>query len=267
MDNELTGVPTYTSVRKLIILSFLFFILPFLGFLAVNMYYGTTLYQSESLHTIATLITSALSLFVAFLGYTLYADSEDIRIMFIIFAFFTFGSVFAIHALSLPSLEIASQKFFEITEHYSLFFVSLLVFMGASLPALSAVSETYRKQWRLIVSTQVFIFFFFVVTFVSTTITNLLAQTIAVPIVLTGILFLGGLIKLVQQYTLDHNRFIVHIILGISVILNNAIVPFFYQEWNATWWYFHFILGLSFLVASLGILISWFSNPGAGKTW
>lgn len=258
MSNELTESTSYSSVKKLILLSFLFFIVPFLGFLFLKTEYDPSiLYKLEGLHTISILVMSVLALLVAFFGYTIFAGSTDIRIMFIVFAFFSFGAIFAMHALSLPSLAISSQDFFEITEHYSLLFVSLLVFIGASIPATASSSATYNKRLYLFIATQVLILLFFIIAFNVPRITTLLAQTIDAPIILTGILFIGALAKLFQQYATDHNKFILSIILGISVILNTVVIPFTYQEWDLLWWYFHFILALSFAVASFGMLTIW----------
>lgn len=258
MDNELIESVNYTSVRKLIILSFLFFIVPFLGFLFLKTQYDTNvLYKLEGLHTVLILAMSTLSLIVAVIGYTTYASSTDIRVMFIVFAFFAFGAIFMLHALSLPSLAMASQEFFMVTEHYSLFFVSLLVIIGASLPEITPTSATYGSRWYVFIATQIFIFLFFVIAISLQPVSVVLDKLIYLPVILTCILFLGAVVKLLRRYAVDHNKFILYIILGISVLLNATIIPFFDKEWDAMWWYFHFILALSFAVASFGMITMW----------
>lgn len=255
MDNELAEPVSYTSVRKLITLSFLFFIVPFLGLLLLKTQYDVTaLYKYEVLHTVSVLAMSALALLVAFFGYTVYEDSSDMRIMFIIFAFFTFGAIFTLHSMSLPSIGMASNDFFEMTESYSLLFVSLLVFIGASLPA-STPDSIYSKRWYIFATIQVLVLSFFITAFSVPKITTLLNQAPSVPSILTGILFIGSVVKLIQQYAKDHNEFIVSIILGISVILNALTISPTHKEWDIEWWYIHFILALSFAVASFGILL------------
>lgn len=256
MDNELTTSANYTSVKKLIILSFLFFIVPFLCFLLLKTQYDTTeLYKLEVLHTVAILLMSTLALLVAFFGYTIYESSSDLRIMFIIFAFFTFGAIFTLHAMSLPSLEMASSDFFDITEHYSLFFVSLLVFIGAFIPATISDSTIYGKRWYIFAVIQILILIFFITASNAPQIATLLVQTAIIPIILTVIFFVGAVIRLLQQYSRDHNEFIISIILGISVILNALVISPTHKEWDIEWWYLHFILALSFAVASFGILM------------
>lgn len=256
MDNTLPETANYTSVKKLIILSLIFFIVPFLGLIFLKTQYDiSALYKYKVLHTVSVLTMSTLALLVAFLGYTIYSDSSDMRIMFIIFAFFTFGAIFFLHAMSLPSLRMASKDFFELTEHYSLFFVSLLVFIGASLPANAPGSAVHNNRWYIFATIQIIILLFFIISFSVPKVAEMLTQTKGVPDIFTAILFIGSIVRLLQQYALDHNEFIISIILGISVILNALAISPTHREWDIEWWYLHFILALSFAVASLGILM------------
>lgn len=256
MSNELAGSPTHTSVRKLIILSLVFFIVPFLGFLFLKTKFdANALYKLEVLHTIAVFAMSTLALLVAFFGYTIYASLSDMRIMFIIFAFFAFGAIFILHAMSLPTLGIATSNFFDVTEQYSLFFVALLVFIGASLKVSATGTSAYNDRWYVFVAVQLFMFLFFLIAIVVPQVTAILVKTTIVPVLLTAALFLGAIVKLLQQYAINHNEFLISIILGISVILNALVIPVSHKDWSIEWWYIHFILVLSFAVASFGILM------------
>ena len=266
MSNELTGSSTATSIRKLIILSLVFFIVPFLGFLLLKTQFDTNaLYKFEVLHTVSILAISTLALLVAFFGYTIYESQSDMRIMFIIFAFFTFGAIFIVHAMSLPSLGITTSNFFEVTEQYSLFFVAMVVFVGASLKVRASGTSAYNDRWYVFSAIQLVILLFFLISLSIPQVSTILVKTTIVPILLTAVLFIGAIVKLVQQYAIDHNEFLISIILGISVILNALVVPISHKDWSIDWWYIHLILVLSFAVASSGILMRLLKKNKSGQ--
>lgn len=256
----------YVRLRKVYLLSILFFAVPFLIFLVLKTQFNSDiLYRSDFLHFIVIIAFSVMGFFIALAGYKAYASSADLRLIFIVMGFIVFGIVFSLHAfvpfLTLYQYSFSSGDFlhhlFEITEHYSLFFVSLLVFIGASLPLLGESSRIYRKRWYIFGVIQILLLLFFLLILFAPGFTIFLEKTINAIVLITGVLFLGAAVKLLDQYKLSPSRFALYLILGLSVLINTAIIPLFYKEWSLCWWYFHIVILSGFGIIALGMVIRW----------
>lgn len=267
-DNSQEKFYTYAPLNKVRLLAILFFLIPFLIFLALKMLANDNLFfQWETLHAIIILSVCLLAFFVALAGYKAYASTADLRLMFIVFGFITFGAIFGLHALSpllLPaaSYGIFSHEFFDITEHYSLFFISLQIFIGASLPLLGASSIIYRNHSYIFFFTQILTALFLLLAFLWPNFAMIMEKIIVGITLLTGILFIGAIMKLVNQYRLSPNKFALYFILGLAILVNTSIIPFFYEEWNLSWWYFHIVLLLGFGVIAYGMVNRWLQEIG-----
>ncbi len=256
----------YGSVRKLYAYSIGSFLVTFVGSMLIYFSdFGDVFYDDLEVHNIIILTICLLSLMTAVNGYRAYVSTADPRIGFISMAFFVFATIFPVHALSFSADSIISHEFFDITEHYGPFFMAALLTVGSSLSALRSGYKVSKYRWPIFIVSQVLIWGFFSAILFSTDFAHVVEESIAIPTAATTLLIIGSIFHLIQQYKLSPHIYIYRTIIGLSVLANIGIIPFFYEEMNVLWWYFHMVILVSFLLMAYGIMIKWSSETGRLK--
>jgi len=233
------------------------FLLPFLGFLFI---YNSSLveifYDNHIAHLILMAIVGILAFYTTYFTYKVYKKDRDVRIFFIALAFYAFGFVFMFHAVSslgavwLGGIISFSEAIFDITEHFGLLIGSLFL-LGLTLPIQNSKDRVYKNRVRIFVTLAVTL----LVGLISLLAFPGFAENINVDLVAVGptaLFFTILSLFFLREYRKNPNTLLLYITLSFGVLINSAIIPFFYEEWNILWWYFHFTFLLGFLLILYG---------------
>ncbi|MBI3671630.1 HAMP domain-containing protein [Candidatus Azambacteria bacterium] len=198
-------------------------------------------------------LTAFLAFYISKNLYNGYIIKRDPGAFILSLSFFTFGTVFLFHALALYHLPFFYDEMFDVTEHYGLFLGSLIL-IGFLVPYKKDSERLYKNRLGILAGISTFFIpgVFILATFQS--FGKFLASYINSALILTGILILIVIVFLMQGYRrVANRRMSTFFIIGFSILINSAVVPFFYNEWSLVWWYFHltFILAFIFVLAEL----------------
>jgi hypothetical protein len=222
----------------------------------------STMIENVGLHSLILFLICGLSIFTMLAAKKAYASSGDIRIMLLIFAFFIFAVVFFLHAIAAPSFHFVTEAFFDITEHFSLFFGALLLFIGSFFPIIKMNKYFYNRLKLVFILLSLLLLAFFSLLFFFPKLAHFTEAYINIPILLTGPLFFLAAVKLFRQYCLSPKKFLYKVILGSSILISTGIIPLFYTEWNALWWYFHLVILAGFTIMTIGVGDKWKEELG-----
>jgi len=139
--------------------------------------------------------------------------------------------------------------------------------LGFILPpvTLDAKIYQYRKKIFFWIFFGLPTAFIFLVSFPS--VAKLLDYNAEFFIGVSGVLFLTALILLIYKYKDSTSNLIWNLIIGFSILINSAIIPFFYEYWNILWWYFNFIIFVSFFIILVGLVSNLFKQVPLGKEY
>jgi len=245
------------SMPKVILFTAVSFTVPFLMFLYLLVAdYGEIFFHSHISHSILLLITSALALYTSHSAYKAYSKSGDLRIFVLSLSFYAFGFVFLLHGITMPdalfNVPWFNEAIFDVTEHYGLFLGSL-IFLGLIMPLAGYKDSIYKNRLKIFGVLAIGLLLFFISLVVFSGFAKALESTIDIPTALTGLLFFISTIFLLNKYRQNPNTLLFYIILGFAVLINSAIIPFFYEEWNMLWWYFHLTFLTGFAIILFGL--------------
>ncbi len=243
------------------------FLLPFIVFFVLlKSPFSEEVFYNPVLRSIVVILICMMAFIVAYFAYQIYKKNHDARIFIITLAFYVFGFVFFLNILSTANFSFFMAEIFEVTEHYGLFFGSLLL-LGFILPPVTLDAKIYKYRrkvffWIFFGLLAVFIFLVF-----SPSVTEVLDHSASFFIGASGFLILAALILLLYKYKDSTSNLIWHLIVGLSILINSAIVPFFYKDWGVLWWYFNFIILISFSTVFVGLVRNLFKRVPKGKEY
>ncbi|PIR58022.1 MAG: hypothetical protein COU71_00845 [Parcubacteria group bacterium CG10_big_fil_rev_8_21_14_0_10_38_31] len=257
----------FNQILKKTSVALVSFLIPFLGFyILYNSALSEEIFYSPIMHSMAVIFICLLAFIVSYFSYQIYKKNHDARIFILTLAFYIFGFVFFLNILSTGNFLFIIKEVFEVTEHYGLFLGALLL-LGFILPpvTLDAKIYQYRRKiffWIFFGLPAMFIFLIF-----SPNVAKSLEHNAYLFIGASGLLFVSTLILLIYKYRDSTSNLIWNLIIGFSILVNSAIIPFFYDYWNLTWWYFNFIIFISFFVIFIGLVSNLFKQIPQGKEY
>lgn len=95
----------------------------------------------------------------------------------------------------------------------------------------------------------------YAVIFISRDLSKNFSDNINYFIFISGALLVAGIGRILQEREIifGHANFY-YFIAGLSALVNTAVIPFFYKEWNLSWWYFHIVILIAELIIFWGII-------------
>lgn len=230
------------------------FFLPFLVFLFLrSSQLGRQSYYDPLIHSLLLLTVCGLAFYVAYAALRGYKESQAVNLFITGLAFYTFGFVFFLHGIAVPDIGLFTEAFFGVTEHYSLFLGSLIL-LGLILPSEGLREVLYQHRVKIFFGWAVFLLATFITLVLFPPLTEMLERLVDLFIGMTVLLIIVTLIFMLISYQRNRSSLLFYLIIGLAILVNSAIIPFFYREWNFLWWYFHFTFLLPFLIISLCFL-------------
>lgn len=253
-DYEKTDI---LMAKKAIIIALMSFLVPFLGFvLLINSSLAKIYYNNIIVHSILLIVICSIAATMSIFTYRAYAKFKNIRIFITSCFFYTLFIFFLLHSVFVHKFYFVSEESFDIAEHIGMFFASLisLIFI---LP-LERLTDIVYKRRKLILFVLTILFFGFIASLlIFVSFVRLLSFYLDFFILFTGIFLLLSAIFLIRRYSATWHGALIYLIATLSIFINAAIIPFFYNEWNVLWWYFHFVILAGLIVVLSGI----FANP------
>ncbi len=230
------------------------FFLPFSVFIfLLNSKLKADIYHDLLLHSVMLLVICGFAFYTAYFAYRSYEKNRDVRLFILALAFFIFGFSFFLHGMSISAFGLFNEIIFDVTEHYGLFLGSLIL-IGIILPIEKWRDGAYKNRAKIFFGLAFLLLISFIALVFLPDFAEGLEGLVNIFTGLTGILFVICLIFLIKIYAETGTVLLLHLILGFSILINTAIIPFFYREWNVLWWYFHLVFFLGFIVILLGLL-------------
>lgn len=242
-------------MKKILIISLASFFIPFYIFIGIiNSYLSRVYYAGIIVHSVllAAICSTFFSIFYFY--YINYMKNRDLSFFIMALFFKIIGLSLFFHAISIPSFYFVNDYIFDITEHFGLFFAGL-VLMLMFLPVGFAENFFYIHKKKIIIFCASILIFWFIFLLISPEFVILFFKYVNLFTFLSGILLFLGIVALFKKNNeiIQYTSFY-YLIAGLSILLNAAIIPFFYKEWNMVWWYFHTIIFFAAIIIFIGIL-------------
>lgn len=242
------------GATKILFLSLLSFLLPFLGFVFLyNSKFAGTTYINYFTHSILILPIFFICFYIARTAYLSYRESREPRLLFVALAFFTFGLSFFIHAITIPILPFLNESIFDISEHIGLFLGAIVLLAGLTVSFLAQKDQLYKHKLKIFAILSFGFLLWFVSLAVFPRFAGAIESIINIFVALTTLCFLVSLLFLLRAYAEKPSILFFYFISGFAILINTAIIPLFYEEWNLPWWFFHFVLLAGFVAILLGL--------------
>lgn len=233
------------------------FLTPLGALFILQTFFSDIYIRNHILHSSVMAITGLLSFYIFWRAYKTYnANKGDSTPLFLLsLSFLTMGAVFIFHAIAISDIYIFSETIFDIFEHYGLFFGALIL-LGVLFPYNQNITRAiYASRKIFLFSLVIFLAIFSILVVFSTPVAEFLSTHINLAIGLTGISFFVNALFLLlsHDYNRKSDRLSFYLIIGFLILTSSGIVPFFYKEWNAVWWFSHiiFIAGFIFTLVEL----------------
>lgn len=186
---------------------------------------------------------------VAFFAYQYYLKDKEICCYFIFLATYILGVFGFVHAIAVPAFGWGNEALFDISEHYGLFLTSLFLY-GLVIPFSAQIQDKiYKARSKIFLGLSFLLITAFALIFFWPTLSQILYSWVNFFIGFTGInFFLLMLVLLIQKRDSFFNSYFPNIL---ALLGSSTIPPFFYKEWNLTWWYVHFLELLAIVILLL----------------
>lgn len=244
-----------SSILKKVFVACVSFLVPFLIFVFLSSNeLSKVLFYSPPLYLIVTVITSVLSFIIFYLAYQIYIRDRDARMFAAALAFCIFGLVFFSDIISTSNL--FNKEVFEIIEHYGMLVgaMSLLVLAAPANSLNTLNAAIYHRRRETFLSVILCLLIFFGASFLFPSIVKILGSFTPFAMVSTGVLFFTGLSMLLIRGEDEENSPSPYFIASFSILINTAIIPFFYEHWSILWWYFNFVIFASLIIFFVGLV-------------
>jgi len=214
---------------------------------------GSVFYESHIAHSLLLLAACVMALAAAFFARRSYRRKPDTRTFAVFLAFSLFSFIFFLHAAAIPGVGVFDELIFDITEHYGLFLGSLLLFGAVFFP--HVLEDTVHRHPRAVSGLffALLAAFPFALVFVPHA-ADVLGRFIEAAVGATAALFLAVSFFLLREYCRAKNTLTLYMAAGMAILVSGGVIPFFYTEWNALWWYFHAVFFFGFAVILTGLV-------------
>lgn len=213
--------------------------------------------DSHLLHALIMVVSGTISFYIFYRAYRIYKSNKSPILLSLSIAFLIFGISLVFHAVSIPGLTyLFNETFFDITEHYGLFLGSLIL-LGIIFPYNKKIEDFFYKYHKIFLYSVLLIFLiFFVFALAMPSWADFLEMYVNLPIGITSIAFFLNAIFVfgAHDFKRKRNPLSLYLMSGLFVLANAGIIPFFYEEWNVLWWFFHFIFIVGYLLILIGLL-------------
>ncbi|MCK5461071.1 PAS domain S-box protein [Candidatus Gracilibacteria bacterium] len=229
------------------------FALPLFGFMCLyESAIGDIVYYNKVVYGLSLSMLFSLSFYISRVASLGYKKNKDVRLFFLSLAFHVIGFVSFLHALLLiPFFEI-HKSVFAVWEHVGFFF-GALVFLGFFIAPKNIKNIERDKNKAFFLATFLILWGFFILVFLPE-IAKAIELKINIFIGITGFLFaLVSLVFFIRFYYQTRVRILIHLFSGFAILMSTGVIPFFYEEWNIVWWYYHMLSLLAFVVILFGI--------------
>ncbi|MBI5742831.1 MAG: HAMP domain-containing protein [Candidatus Niyogibacteria bacterium] len=239
--------------QKTILTALTAFFVPLLIFIAIEIIgCDGWLFQSQVAHAIIVGLICAAAFYVAFTAAKISLSGRPAMPFYLSLAFAVFGASFLAHAVSYPLLASLPGYIFDISEHLGLALGAGILLFG--LIASFHIPEIVVRNRLRVVAGAVLAFwvFLFALSYLPN-IAQVLVSTTDILIALSGLAILASLVIVIRQYLRQNQDFVIYEIAGLAILINSAIIPFFYKEWMICWWYWHLVVLAGFASLAFGV--------------
>lgn len=242
-------------MKKIVILLLASFFIPFYIFIALEASYLSRIYYTGIWeHSILLLIICSTALSISYYCYKYYARDKTPSFFILSLFFIIIGVSFFLHSIAIPSFYFLNERIFDITEHFGLFLASG-VLMALFFPERFIKEALYDNKKKIFFGSIFAMVLLYAAVFLSQDLSKNLADSINYFIFISGVFLIAGISRLLQarEMIFGHMNFY-YFIAGLSMLVNAAIIPFFYKEWNLSWWYFHIVILIAELIIFWGMV-------------
>ncbi|MCR4283714.1 MAG: hypothetical protein NUV64_00140 [Parcubacteria group bacterium] len=242
-------------MKKAIILSTVSFLVSFGAFIYILKRVATPdlFVHNHLLHGAVMIAVCLVSFFAAYRAYVSYSYSKNVYELFLALAFYIFGFIFLAHGVFVPGFLFFDEMLFDIFEHTGLFLGSIL-FLGLGLSLSKWREDIYNKRSKIIAGFIAATVAYPIFILGTPPIAEYIGSKLDIITGLTAISFLISALILLVRYKDAITNLILCLIVSFSILINIGIIPFFYEEWNIVWWYFHILTLVAFLIILTGLL-------------
>lgn len=212
--------------------------------------------QSHPLHWLIMVIAGSLAFYVFYRAHNTYKVTKNPPLLALSLAFLTFGIALIFHAITIPGFPyFFNETIFDITEHYGLFLGSLIL-LGIIFPYNKKIENFFYAYHKIFLrGLLAFFIIFFTLVIVLPPMAEFLEAHVDLPIGITGATFFLNAVFIFfsHNFKKERSQLSVFFVIGFLILTSAGIVPFFYEEWNITWWFFHIIFIVGFVLMLLGL--------------
>lgn len=212
---------------------------------------------SHLLHALIMVVSGSISFYIFYRAYGIYKATRNPILLSLSLAFLIFGISLVFHAVSIPGLTyFFNETFFDITEHYGLFLGSLIL-LGAIFPYNKKIEDAFYKYHKFFLYGILLVFLMFFISVLSLpSWADFLARYVNLPVGVTSLAFFLNALFIfgAHDFKKKRNPLSLYLMSGLFILANVGIIPFFYEEWNVLWWFFHFIFVIGYLLILIGLL-------------
>lgn len=242
-------------MKKLLIISFAAFFIPFYIFIALaNTYLARVYYAGIWAHSVLLTIICSTAFSICYFYYINYVRNKDLLFFIIALFFKIIGLAMFFHTITIPTFYFMNEYVFDVTEHFGLFLASL-VLMAVFLPARHIGDFVYNNRGKILIfcASAMILLFTFLIFFIE--LADIFYKYIDLFTFVSGALVFVGTVGFLKKRAamIGYTSF-PYLVAGLSILINAAIIPFFYKEWNIVWWYFHISILLTEIIIFVGIL-------------
>src|SRR3989344_4407026 len=243
---------------KTIIKALIFFFLP-LAVIFISPRFPLFQIQIHSyfFHWLVMIIASSLAFYIFYRAYSSYKITKNPPLLAISLAFLTFGISLIFHAVTIPGFPyFFNETIFDIAEHYGLFIGSLIL-LGVVFPYNKTIENFFYAHHKILLrGLPAFFVIFFLSVIALPPLAEFLGSHINLPTGITGVAFFLNAIFIffAHNYKKERGSLSVFLVISFLVLTSVGVIPFFYEEWNILWWFFHLIFIVGFLLMLLGLI-------------
>jgi len=244
-------------MKKVIIFASSAFLVSFLGFIYIFKIIAIPDYfiHGHLVHGIVMVMICLASFFSSYRAYIAYSYSKSAYELFLALIFYVFGFIFLAHGAFVPGFLFFDNVLFDVFEHTGLFLGSFL-FLGLGLSLSRWDKKIYEKRSKIVIGVIASTVAYPIFILGTPPIAEYIGSKVGIITGLTAIFFFLNAFILLMRYRKAMNGLIACLVISFSILINTGIIPFFYEEWNILWWYFHLLVLISFSIILIGFLRS-----------
>ena len=212
---------------------------------------------SHTMHWLIMVIAGSLAFYVFHRAYNTYKATKNPPLLALSLAFLTFGIALVFHAITIPGFPYFFNEIaFDVTEHYGLFIGSLIL-LGIVFPYNQKIENFFYAHHKIFLrGLLVFFIIFFVLVIALPPMAEFLEAYVDLPIGITGAAFFLNAVFIFFAHNFQKERGLLSkfLMIGFLILTSSGVAPFFYEEWNITWWFFHLIFIAGFSLMLLGLV-------------